>query len=348
MEERKIKVLVIGAAGVVGRSLVRYLSGRGCEIVAGTGNHNHIGEDIGVLAGIGPINVPLEKKTDLAAIIERTKPDIAVDGTLPEFKDIYPHLLICAEHGLDVATVSDRTYYPWICDAKLADHLDAVCKKTGASICAFGVQDVNWSGLCTTLAANCYSIESIRGENWCTLDNWGADAARENGACLTPEQFEARYSAPEENSRNSYTYALYSIAEEMGLHVTKETNVVEPVYSENGYVCEKWGIVVEKGQTLGTAKVCTLETEEGIELSGTIYLVYGEKGDSSLNAWTIKGDPDMRVEQPEMHGECVTQYDVVNRLPDVLNAKPGLLTVKDLPKASFRAKKNLGDYVNWD
>lgn len=345
MAEKHLKVLIIGM-GVVGKTLVKCLTERECEIVAVVGNRNNIGADVGVLAEIGPIGVYLEKKEDLAEIIERTKPDVAIDCTLPELHDIYPHLKICAEHGLNVATTSDRTYFPWATDdGHLADELDAICKEKGVSICAFGIEDINWSTLCTALAANCFRIESITGENYCMQDNWGYEVQKGEGCGMTPEEFRAAFMSSETVERNSYTYALYSIAREMGLHVTKETNTIEPVFSKNGYYCKATGFKVEKGCALGSIRACTLETAEGITLTGKIHIVFAEDGDSAVNSWTIKGEPDMVLIQEDMHGECVTQYDVINRLPDLLNARPGFLTIADLPKPSFRAINNLGAYV---
>lgn len=345
---RKIRVLIIGADGVIGRWLVKNLTERGCEIVAAV-DVRDVGEDVGELAGIGSIGLPIVENIDLGAIIDSSKPDVAIDCSLPDFREIYDHLMICADHGLDVLTTSDRTYYPWCINQDMCVALDNKCKENGSSICAFGVQDVNWSGLCTVLAAGCADIKKIIGVNMCMLDAWGASGAEICGANLTPAQFEERYCAGNvESERGSYTYALYSIADELGLHVIKETNKVMPVYSKNGYYCEACGVTIEKGNTLGTAPTCILETEEGITLQGTINYVYAENGYTSENTWRIEGDPDMYLIQEDMHGEITTQIDLMNRIPDVMNAKPGLLTVKDLPKASYRVNKNLAFYVNKD
>lgn len=283
----------------------------------------------------------------LAAAIQRTKPDIVVDCCVSEFETIFHHVMVCVENGVDVITTSDTTYYPRETDPEKAEILDRACKEHGVSVCAVGIQDCNWSGLALLLMANCNHIDAIYGENWCMSDYWGAEAAvEETSACLTAEEFAAKHSAESGvAARNCYTYSLYEIADELGLHVIKETNQIEPIFCKNGYTSPLNGAVIQKGLTIGRSSWSQLETEEGITLRGTFYQTFAEDGFDARNTWTIKGDPDMRIVEEDMHGECVTQYDVINRIPDVINARPGLLTVKDLPKPMFRANKNLGTYV---
>ncbi|MBC7543409.1 MAG: 4-hydroxy-tetrahydrodipicolinate reductase [Candidatus Sericytochromatia bacterium] len=60
-----------------------------------TGRH-HQGDDAGVIAGIGPIGVPLQ--TDLAAVLAETRPDVFVDLTVPAV--IERHLDITAAAGI--------------------------------------------------------------------------------------------------------------------------------------------------------------------------------------------------------------------------------------------------------
>ncbi|MCL5982372.1 MAG: 4-hydroxy-tetrahydrodipicolinate reductase [Firmicutes bacterium] len=76
-----IKVAVNGAVGSMGREVVRtVLSEPGLVLVAASDVKGD-GSDAGLLAGLGPVGVPLE--TGLAAALKRAKPDVMVDFTSP-------------------------------------------------------------------------------------------------------------------------------------------------------------------------------------------------------------------------------------------------------------------------
>jgi 4-hydroxy-tetrahydrodipicolinate reductase len=77
-----MKVVVTGAAGRMGREVVRAVQeAEGLELAAAVDRHN-IGEDSGVLAGAGSNQIPIE--ADLKAALERTQPQVMVDFTLPD------------------------------------------------------------------------------------------------------------------------------------------------------------------------------------------------------------------------------------------------------------------------
>lgn len=54
--------------------------------------------------------------------------------------------------------------------------------------------------------------------------------------------------------------------------------------------------------------------------------------------WTIEGTPSVSVKTPDFPGGYITAVNTVNRIPDVLNAPAGLLTVSDLPQAHYLSK----------
>ena len=82
MSENTIRVAVCGAAGRMGREVVRAVTeADGMEIVAALGRQD-LGADAGTLAGIGAMGIPIE--SGLEAALTRTAPDVMVDFTLPD------------------------------------------------------------------------------------------------------------------------------------------------------------------------------------------------------------------------------------------------------------------------
>ena len=91
-----ITVAVTGAAGRMGREVVRaVLEAEGLQLVAAVDRHE-AGADAGTLAGCGAADVAIEG--DLDAALARSRPDVLVDFTLPD--GVLANLRIAVAHGV--------------------------------------------------------------------------------------------------------------------------------------------------------------------------------------------------------------------------------------------------------
>ena len=80
-----IKVAVTGAAGRMGSGIVRKITEQeDMEVVAAIEMPNTplAGNDIGLQAGIGELNVPITGSEDLENTLNKTQPDVLVDFTI--------------------------------------------------------------------------------------------------------------------------------------------------------------------------------------------------------------------------------------------------------------------------
>ncbi|MBX6396433.1 MAG: 4-hydroxy-tetrahydrodipicolinate reductase, partial [Alicyclobacillaceae bacterium] len=81
MEEQGIRVAVAGAAGKMGREVVRAVVREpGLQLVGAVGTRPH--PDAGALAGVGETGVPVG--TDLREMLVASRPDVLVDFTRPD------------------------------------------------------------------------------------------------------------------------------------------------------------------------------------------------------------------------------------------------------------------------
>jgi 4-hydroxy-tetrahydrodipicolinate reductase len=93
-----IRVLVNGADGRMGREVVKAVhADKDLEFVGGI-SITSIGEDAGVLAGVGPLGIAIGD--DLAAALETLKPDVVVDFTTP--KAIFGSAQVVLNHGINM------------------------------------------------------------------------------------------------------------------------------------------------------------------------------------------------------------------------------------------------------
>jgi hypothetical protein len=114
------------------------------------------------------------------------------------------------------------------------------------------------------------------------------------------------------------------------------SSTVEPVLAGNGTFSRALGRVVPSRHVLGVRDATTIETEEGPRFSFTMDgRVYGE-GETDVNEWRVRGEPDLHLRNEAVPTRLITCTSVVNRIPDVINAEPGLITLDALGKPRYK------------
>ena len=90
--------------------------------------------------------------------------------------------------------------------------------------------------------------------------------------------------------------------------------------------------------------VVTTETEEGIVIeSECIGKVYGPD-EFDKNEWTIEGEPNTTLVINRPATVELTCASIVNRIPDVINSKPGYVQTEEFGELNYRVKP-LNTYV---
>jgi 4-hydroxy-tetrahydrodipicolinate reductase len=112
---------------------------------------------------------------------------------------------------------------------------------------------------------------------------------------------------------------------------------VQPVLAEVETPSRSLGRAVAPGQLLGVIDAATLTTLEGptftFEQTGCVY----GPGQSDINEWVVRGEPEeLHLRNDRVPTQLATCTQVVNRIPDVIRAAPGLLTVAELPRIRYR------------
>lgn len=335
---KKIKAIVIGI-GAMGSIAISYMRDHGVEIVGAMDNDPKIiGMDAGEKAGIGPIGIIIED--DIEAVIRKNPDtDIVIISTQTSVPDVYPYMKICAENKINAITISEDWYWPWRTYPEMADEVDAIAKANHVTLLASGIQDVHWSNMAVILASSSHKVKSIRGTNFCPLEEFGPEVANESYAGWSMEAFNAAM-AEEKNLRAmAYTEVLYCIAHELHLTVTKETPIRKPVIAKGDVYLDCLDLHLHKGDIIGMNDYVELETAEGILISGDWYMKITEEGEMPINKWEIEGEPNLDMITSNMHGEVTTSIIAVNRIPDVLNnTNYGFKTVADMPKPIYYTK----------
>lgn len=338
---KELRALIIGM-GYEGKMALKYLPSRGVTIVGAVGRNNNIGMDIGEIAGIGKFGIVLESNTKLEQMILETKPDIALDVT-DYFANTLDNVRICLKNGVNVVSTSAEAVFPVADEPDACAELDALAKENNCSYLGVGMSDIFHVCGTALLAANMHSINKIVKEDMCLLEYAGPAEVRGMGLGLTVDEYHELHSSESAkiDDRNPMVWGLLSLIDIFELTVKSQTeHRPEPIVADRDY--EDINLVesgiIKKGTVLGQALTVEFQTEEGVDFIGTFKYSFSDGTFGNYNRWFFYGDADYMVECPECRGDVGTTADAANRMPDVINAKAGLLTYKDVPPLTYKFK----------
>ena len=329
---RPIKVVHFGL-GPIGAGVVRQVAARkGFRIVGAVDiDPGKVGRDLGEVAGFGrPLRVKVV--ADPKKAIKSAKPDVVVLCTSSSMKAVLPQLETILKLKVPIVSTTEELSYPSKANLRYARTVHRLAKRSKVAVLATGVNPgFVMDALPITLTGVCERVESIRVDRIQDARVRRLPFQQKIGAGLTREQFQKKV-ADGSVRHVGLTESITMIADAMGWKLDRITDEIQPriavttVASEYlavdaGYVC---GIVQDGVGYRDGKPVITLHMEA--------YL----GAPDSYDAVEIVGSPPIRSKiAGGVHGDVATASIVVNSLPKILEAPPGLHTMRDMPIPSF-------------
>ena len=356
--DRKIRVLQYGT-GKMSVYTMRYVYEKGAEIVGAIDvNPYVIGKDIGEIMGCENKGVKVVSLEDAENMIKETKPDIAIVTTMSLIADVEEALMLCAKHGINAITTCEEAFYPENSNPGVTQKLDEMAKSTNCTITGSGYQDIYWGQLISSIAGSTHKITKIKGSSSYNVEDYGIALAKAHGAGLTLEEFDKQVASLDRISDEerqevinkgeylpSYMWNVNGwLCAKLGLTVKSQTQKTVPQTHTEDIYSETLGMTVKSGDATGMSAVVTTQTEEGITIeSECIGKVYS-KNDFDKNEWTVIGEPETTLIINRPATVELTCASVVNRIPDVINSKPGYVPTEEMGDLYYRVKP-LNTYV---
>ena len=350
--EQKIKAVQYGV-GKMSVYTMRYMLEKGIEIVGAIDvNPAVIGKDIGEILGKDKLGVVVTDAKQARETLENTKPDVCIVTTRSLFSEVEEPFMLCAELGINAISTCEEAFYPQNSNPTLTKKIDELAKKNNCTITGTGYQDIYWGQLISSIAGSTQTIKKIKGSSSYNVEDYGIALAEAHGAGLTLEEFDKqdassdRISAEERQKiidsgefAPSYMWNVNGwLCSKLGLTIISQTQKCVPqTYKEDIY-SSTLDMTIKAGDATGMSAVVTTETKEGITIeSECIGKVYAPD-EFDKNVWTVEGEPTttITVERPAtVELTCAT---VVNRIPDVIKAKPGYVTTEQIGDLHFKNK----------
>ena len=267
-------------------------------------------------------------------------------------------LTLCAKLGINAITTCEEAFFPMNSNPIATKKIDELAKQNHCTITGSGYQDIYWGQLVSSIAGSTQTIKKIKGSSSYNVEDYGIALAEAHGAGLTLEEFEKQVASADnisEEERNkmiqagefvpSYMWNVNGwLCEKLGLTVETQTQKCIPQTHTKDIFSSTLNMTIKAGDATGMSAVVTTKTKEGIILeTECIGKVYSSE-DYDKNEWTIEGEPNTTITVAKPQTVELTCATIVNRIPDVINAKPGYVPTEQIGELNFKVKP-LQEYV---
>lgn len=328
----RIRVLQVGLGPIGAAVAKQVLDRKGLALVGAVDvDPSKAGRHVGELLALH--RAPrLTVMSDLPKAIRAAKPDVAVLCTRSTLRESLPLMEAVLAHRVPFVTSTEEAAYPARRNRRLAARLDAAARHAGVAVLGTGVNPgFVMDALPIALTAACSHVERV--EVW-RVQNAAVRRQpfqQKIGTGMTPAAF--RRGVAEGRVRHvGFTESIQMIADALGWRLDRITDDVTPKIATGRVRSEFY--TVESGQVSGLVQdgVGYVNAERRIVLRLEAYLGAPQSYDSVL----IEGAPRLysRIEGG-VQGDIATASVVVNAIPAVIVAPPGLRTMRDMRLPSY-------------
>lgn len=283
-------------------------------------------EDVlGMPASLAGIEVRSSAKALYAeTAATRGKHDVAVLCTASRLPAVADQIDEAIEAGLHVVSTCEELAYPELTQAALARQIDGKAREKGVAVLGTGVNPgLVMDRLVLEAASACVRVDNVKVTRRVDAAKRRGPLRAKVGAGLSRKEFSDGVAA-RTLGHVGLSESAAIIALGLGLPIHEITETIEPVLAKE----ETDG--VPAGHVLGLHQIAIVQA--GDEVKVTLDLTMAVGVSDPADTIEIEGDPPVSLTVlGGYHGDRATVGCVVNAIPFVVQANPGLHKVVTLP-----------------
>lgn len=284
------------------------------------------GRDLGEVVAGEKWGVPIVAR--LEQVLSRADADVVIHTTGSHIPQVYSELEALIHAGLNVVSSCEELSFPDLQHPDLAEKLDQLARHHGVTVLGTGINPgFLMDRLPLTLTGVCQEVRSIRAVRIVDTARRRFQLQRKTGTGQTVAEFQEKVRTGT-IKHVGLPESAAMLASGLGWHLDELTESIEPVVAEQVQRSEHFE--VKPGDVCGVRQVVRGLSggREVVRLDLEMSLNVENPRDEVI----IDGIPPIHMIIPDgVHGDRATAAVVVNSIPLVVDAQPGLLTVLDLP-----------------
>jgi 4-hydroxy-tetrahydrodipicolinate reductase len=325
---RDLKIIHIGL-GPIGVGIAKMVLGKeglkvvgACDPAAEKAN-----KDLGEVLGLGK-KLRMKVAGDPAKFIRKAKADLAVVSTTSSAKVVKATIEALINRGINVVTTCEEFAYPAPANARVFRDLDAIARKKKVSVLGTGVNPgFAMDALALTMTAPCESVTRVSVTRIVDAGTRRLPLQRKVGAGLSLAQF-SRAKAEGTVRHVGLPESVHMIADALGFKLERVEETLEPAIAPRDLNTDYLRIAA--GTAAGIKQSARGYSKTGLVVSLDLHMYVG--ADSPRDHIVIDGSPSMDMTvKGGIAGDIATAAISVNAIPKVVSARPGVLTMRDIP-----------------
>jgi 2,4-diaminopentanoate dehydrogenase len=329
----KIKVIIWGF-GAMGKGMAKLLSiKKGVEIVGVCDLHpDLIGKnvyDIIQVDGFDAVHI----SNNIDQLLATSKADVCLLATDSFVKASYDKIVKVLNHKINCISTAEEMAYPMASEPDLSKQLDMIAKANKVTLLGTGINPgFIMDLLVVTLTGAMADVTKISAKRINSLSPFGPTVMHEQGVGITLDEYNRRIRDGSLAGHVGFKESVNMIADALGVHLDDFNQQMEPIVTS-----------IDRKSPYGFAAANALAginmTGQGL-VSGNVFIdmKHPQQIEPELEGTTtgdyidIEGIPNVHMSiSPEIDGGIGTIAMCVNMIPHVMNARPGLKTMIDLP-----------------
>ncbi|MBM3278492.1 MAG: dihydrodipicolinate reductase [Candidatus Handelsmanbacteria bacterium] len=321
-----LRVIQMGL-GPIGQRLVQYLSQRPHLKLVGALDIDPAkeGQDAGLLSGTRALGVAVSADPTQVLGLEAQVVLLTTGSSLTR---IEAQIASCVRAGKSVVSTCEELACPFDDQPHIAARLDELARNHGVAVLGTGVNPgFLMDALPLFLSSACQEVRAVEVQRHQDASIRRLPFQRKIGAGLSPEEFATQHRAGQIR-HVGFAQSINLIARAFGWTLDQVEEAVEPVIAHRPTASSF--IQVEAGQCAGLRQIGTGRAQGRVRITLELeaYLGHPRPHDTVV----LRGQPEIRsTVSGGVDGDIATCAMVINALPALLQARPGLRTMADIP-----------------
>ncbi|MGQ9781471.1 MAG: NAD(P)H-dependent amine dehydrogenase family protein [Nitrososphaeria archaeon] len=290
-----------------------------------------VGRDLGeILESNSKLDVVVSDDVDASTILRNEGVEVVLHSTSTYMEKNYPQIVKCVEARADVISTSETLCNPWYRYPELAILIDELAKKRCVSVVGTGVNPgFVFDTLPSFMTAVCTNVDRIHVVRSLDASKRRYSFQRKYGLGLSVEDFRAQMVQGLLSAHVGYGESISMVADNLGVKLTKIVEGQDPLTASKDMRTKYFEIKAGAVSGIRGYGVGFVGDREFIRVE-----LLAEVEREEYEEILIEGTPSIRWRSSGTAGDIATAAMVINVIPRILNSKPGLLRMNDLPLPS--------------